>query len=202
MVWRKYFLKKYKQKKQGTWLCMSPVYNVCREGWCSQLGLLAEIALEQAFEASAVACLVLGHLVYGIVDCIEVEGLGCLGDVHLAGACSALGLGTFLQIGLCVPYAVAYELGYPGCMVCLLEGVASERLGDFGIAFAVGLTRHGKVHAYLAALAGEVGLESLHNLVGASLGYADDVLGDVLALALYLGELLTGYTALWTSLGC
>ena len=38
--------------------------------------LLAEVALQQAFERLAVAGLVAGHLVHGVMDGVEVEGLG------------------------------------------------------------------------------------------------------------------------------
>ena len=73
--------------------------------------LLAEVAVEESFEAAAVACFVLCHFVYGVVDGVEVELLcaGC--DAHLVGACSGLGVHALFEVGLCVPNDVAEELG-------------------------------------------------------------------------------------------
>ena len=47
--------------------------------------LLAEVALQQAFESLAMARLVTGHLVHGVVDGVQVQGLGQLGQLELAG---------------------------------------------------------------------------------------------------------------------
>ena len=47
--------------------------------------LLAEVALQQAFERLAVAGLVAGHLMHGVVNGVEVELLGLLGQLKLAG---------------------------------------------------------------------------------------------------------------------
>ena len=49
------------------------------------LELLAEVALQQAFESLAVTRLVAGHLMHGVVDGIEVELLCQLGQLGLAG---------------------------------------------------------------------------------------------------------------------
>ena len=59
-----------------------------------ELQLHVEVALQQALEAAAMTGLVLCHLMDGIVDRIQVQGLCLLGQVHLAGAGTALGLGT------------------------------------------------------------------------------------------------------------
>ena len=45
----------------------------------------AEVTLQQTFEGLAVAGLVAGHLVHGVVDGVQVELLGLLGQVKLAG---------------------------------------------------------------------------------------------------------------------
>ena len=47
---------------------------------------LAEVALQQALESLAVARFVPGHLMHGVVDGIEVELLGLLGQLELAVA--------------------------------------------------------------------------------------------------------------------
>ena len=46
--------------------------------------LLPEIPLQQAGESLAVPGFVAGHLVHGVVDGIQVQGLGALGQVGLA----------------------------------------------------------------------------------------------------------------------
>ena len=47
---------------------------------------LAEVALQQALKGLAVAGLVAGHLVDGVVDGVQVELLGLLGQLKLAVA--------------------------------------------------------------------------------------------------------------------
>ena len=92
-----------------------------------------EVALQQALEAAAVPSLVLGHLMDGIVDGIQVQGLCLLGQVHLAGAGTALGLGTHHQVLLgAVGHDLAQQLGKAGCMVSFLISVALVSLGDLG----------------------------------------------------------------------
>ena len=53
---------------------------------------LSEVSFEEAFESGTVACFVAGHFVDGIVDGVEVLGLGAFGDVGFAGAGSELGV--------------------------------------------------------------------------------------------------------------
>ena len=54
-----------------------------------KVGLLLEVAVVETLEALAVTGLVLGHLVDGVVDGVEVEFLGAACDAHLVlvGAC-------------------------------------------------------------------------------------------------------------------
>ena len=47
--------------------------------------LLAEVALQQAFEGLAVSGFVAGHFMHGVMDGVEVELLGELGELGLAG---------------------------------------------------------------------------------------------------------------------
>ena len=65
-----------------------------------ELQLHVEVALQQALEAAAMTCLVLCHLVDGIMDCIQVQGLCLLGQVHLAGACTALSSARIIRFFL------------------------------------------------------------------------------------------------------
>ena len=64
----------------------------------SQAVGLAKVALEQASESLAVASLVAGHLVHGVVDGIEASGLGALGKIGLAGGGAILGLNAHLEV--------------------------------------------------------------------------------------------------------
>ena len=47
--------------------------------------LLAEVALEQAFESLAMASLVAGHFMHGVMDGVEVKRLGHQSQLELAG---------------------------------------------------------------------------------------------------------------------
>ncbi len=62
-------------------------------------------------------------------------------------------------------------------MFGFFEGVAFEGFGDFGIAFAVGLARHGQIHAYFRAFAVEVGGEVFYHFFVATFCHADFVFG-------------------------
>ena len=46
---------------------------------------LAEVALQETLKGLAVAGLVAGHLVHGVVDGVQVQLLGLLGQLELAG---------------------------------------------------------------------------------------------------------------------
>ena len=59
--------------------------------------ILLEVALQQTLEGAAVTGFVAGHLVHGVVDGVQVQLLGLLGQVHLAGAGTALGVNAHLS---------------------------------------------------------------------------------------------------------
>ncbi len=63
-------------------------------------------------------------------------------------------------------------------MFSFFESIALESLGNFRIAFAVSLTRHGQIHAYFAAFTVEMSEEILDHLFVAAFGYTDLVFGD------------------------
>ena len=52
---------------------------------CFLVVFLAEVALQQALESLAVAGLVAGHLMDGVVDGVKIQRLGALGKIGLAG---------------------------------------------------------------------------------------------------------------------
>ena len=95
------------------------------------------------------------------MDCIEVELLCHLCDVHLAGACAFLGKHSLLDIRLGVPDYFSEHLGEAGGVIGLFESIALESFCNLRIAFAVGLTAHCDVHSDLGAFAHEVVLETL-----------------------------------------
>ena len=146
--------------------------------------LFAEVTLVEALEALAVACFVLGHLVYGIVHGVEVLLLGQASQAHLVLAGTALGVHALVEVGLRVPNHLADQLGELRGVLGLLPGVTLVGLGDLGIALTVGLTAHGQVHAHLGALAHEVVLQTLPELLAGALAVTDLVNGDEIEVAL------------------
>ena len=73
------FLYKMKMKREGTGFPI-PSQKVLIMDF-----QLAEVALQQALESLAMPRLVAGHLVDGVVDGVQVELLGLLGQLELAG---------------------------------------------------------------------------------------------------------------------
>ena len=61
------------------------------------MGLL-EVTLQQALECLAVTGLVPGHLMDGVMDGVQVQGLGLLSQLELAGGGAVLGLDTDGQV--------------------------------------------------------------------------------------------------------
>ena len=167
--------------------------------------LVTEIAVIKAFETFAVTCLVLGHLVNRIVNGIEILLLGNARKVHLAFACAVLGIHALVEVGLGIPYNLAYELCKLGCMLGLLPCVTLEGLGNFGITLTVCLTAHRKVHAHLGALAHEVVLKTLPEFGIRTFAITEFVLGNEIELAavLYnLNELVLLCFAYRALIGC
>ena len=54
--------------------------------------LLAEVALQQALEGAAMSGFVTGHFMHGVVDGVQVQALGQLGQLELAGGGAVLGI--------------------------------------------------------------------------------------------------------------
>ena len=100
--------------------------------------LLAEVALEQSGEGTAVTGLVAGHLVDGVMDGVQVELLGQLGQLGLAGGGAVLGLDAHLEVLLGgVGHDLAEELGELGGVLGLLVGGLLPVQADLGITLAV-----------------------------------------------------------------
>ena len=153
--------------------------------------LILEEPLVETLEASTVTGLVLCHLVNGVVDSVISELLCPAGDGELALAGSALGLGPLLDIGLGIPYNLAQQLGELGCVLCLLESVALEGLGDLGIALPLCPAAHCEIHSHFAALAVEMVVKTLHNFLILNLSITKLVLaGPLETFALHFYELV------------
>ena len=142
------------------------------------LSLVAEVAVEESFETATMAGLVASHLVYGVVDSVEVKFLGTLSNTSLVVASSALSVHALFEVGLRVPYAVAKEFCKFSSVLSLFPSVALERLSNFGIAFAVCLAAHGQVHTNFCTFAHEVVVEVLDHLFVTAFGNAKFVLGN------------------------
>ena len=169
-------------------------------------GLFLEITVIEALEALAVASLVLGHLVNGVVDGIPALGLGILGNAELVLASASLGVHAFLKVGLGVPNNVAEKFSKLGSMLSLFPSIATEGISHLGIALAIGLTAHGQILTDLGALALPMCIQVLDHLLihAILLGDADDVFLYELESALLFNKLLelrSGYATLWATLG-
>ncbi len=131
---------------------------------------LLKVTLVESHEAGAVAGFVFCHFVNGVVGGVHTGSLGVLGNAELVLASALLGCDASLEVGLGVAENIAEQLSELAGVLCLLKSIALEGLGYLGIALAVGLTAHGKIHAYLTALAGEMVLKVFdHLLVGSFL---------------------------------
>ena len=128
---------------------------------------------------------VLGHFVNGVVDGVIAQLLGLGGNGQFAFAGAGFGLVALLEVGLGVPHHLADELGELGGVLGLFESVALEGLGNFRIAFALGLAAHRKVHAHFGAFGLEVMLQAGPYLRVAALGYAQYMLTGPLGLVAF-----------------
>ena len=103
------------------------------------------------------------HFVNSVVDGVISEFLCTGGKIQFALACTCFGICPLLEVCLGGPDNLSEKLGELGGVLCLLKGIAPECGGDSGIALAVCLAAHGKVHSNFCALSVEVVAESLHD---------------------------------------
>lgn len=95
--------------------------------------LFLEISVVESLESGAVACLVLAHLVYGVVDCVKVVLLCEPCDAEFVFACAVLCIHPLLDIGLGVPYALSEELSKFCSMLSLFPCISLEGLCNLDI---------------------------------------------------------------------
>ena len=133
----------------------------------------------------------------GVMDGVQVQGLGLLGQLELAGGGAVLGLDTDGQVLLGGGGDnLAQQLGELGSVLSLFPGGLLPVQADLGIALAVSGTGHSQIHTDLSALAGEVLPQALLDLLGGVLGHADDMLSSPAHLAAgLLNELGAGALA-------
>ncbi len=110
-----------------------PFYSLCRK---RNVQLVREVSLQQAIEASAMAGLILSHLMNGVMDCIVAQFLRALCDLQLAFASARLSLCTHLDVLLgAVGNYFAEQLCELRSMLCLFECISLERFRNLRIAF-------------------------------------------------------------------
>ena len=81
------------------------------------------------------AGLVPGHLVHGVMDGVQAQLLGLLGQLELAGGGAVLGVNTHLQVLLGgVGHDLAQQLGELGSVLSLFIGGLLPVQTDLGIA--------------------------------------------------------------------
>ena len=147
--------------------------------------------------------LVASHLVDGVVDGVETFFLCPLGKLKFALGGAILGIHTHLKVLLGrVGQNFAEELRELGGVLRLLKGSLLPISADLGITLAVRNARHRKVHTYLAALAFKIGLQAVINILGATLGNAENVLRRPSEGIIFLfAELTARHFALGAKLG-
>jgi hypothetical protein len=154
--------------------------------------LFAEIPVIETLEAAAVAGFVLAHLMYRVMDGIQIELLGQCCQLFLAGAGTMLGIYAHLQILLgAVREDFAQKLCELGSMLCFFPGVALEVLGNLRLAFPISLAAHGQIHAPLGAFACEVHAQAFDDAGIYVLGNTDAVLVSKDQIARLLSEFLS-----------
>ena len=129
---------------------------------------------------------------YGVVDRIEIQRLGTLSQIELAGGSAVLSINAHLQVLL---GGVGYDLAQQLCELCsvlsFLECSLLPVQADLRIALAVCNAGHCQIHTNLRALALEVSTQVSHDVLRSALCNAYNVLGSPGLFASLLLELLS-----------
>ena len=100
--------------------------------------ILAEVSLKQTSKCFSVSCLVSCHLMYSVMDCIEVRSLCTLCEVGLASGSTVLCLYAHLKVLLgAVSNDFTEELCKFCCMLSLFVSCLLPVETDFRIALSV-----------------------------------------------------------------
>ena len=133
---------------------LPPAGNVpaSRAAFRDEHGLLIEVPFQQSFERAAMSRFVLGHFVHGVVDGVEVQSLGLLGELELAGGGAVFGFHADAEVlGGGGGDDLAQQLGELGGVLGLFERGGLPVFGDLRVTFAGGGAGNGgagdgKVH--------------------------------------------------------
>ncbi len=123
------------------------------------------------------SCLVLAHLVNGVMDGIEILLFSASSEILLACASASLSLNTHFEVllrGVCE--YLTKELCELGSMLCLFMRSLLIIQSDLRISLTESDSGHSQVHADFGALAVEVSLQILDDLRIYALCDADNVL--------------------------
>ena len=157
---------------------------------------VAEVALEQTGEGFSMSRLIASHFMHGVVDGVQVQLLGQLGQFELAGGRAVLGVNAHFEVLLGgVGHDFAQQLCELRCVLGLFVSGLLPVQADLRITLAVRDTSHRQIHADLGALALEVLAETLNDLFRRALRNADDVLGSPGTLAAHLVKLAARHLA-------
>ena len=158
--------------------------------------LLPEIPLQQTLEGLAVAGFIAGHFMHGVVDGIQAELLGLLGQVGLALGGAVFSFHADAQVFLGAGgNHLAQQLGELRGVLGFLKRGGLPVFGDLRIAFPGSGAAHGQVHADFGAFAFEVGAQAGLDLFRNVLGDADHMLGRPGHFAFLFDEFGTGNLA-------
>ena len=122
---------------------------------------LPEIPLQQACESLAMPGFVAGHFMHGVMDGVQAQLLGLLGQVGLALGGAVLGFHTDAQVFLRAGGDnLAQQLGELGSVLRFFKSGGLPVFGDFRIPFTGSGAAHGQVHADFGAFAFKVGAQT------------------------------------------
>ena len=146
---------------------------------CPFYAFLFEVSLQQTLQSLAVASFVASHLVDGVVDGVEVESLGFLGQLGLAGGGAVFGGNAHFEVLLgAVGHNFTEKLGKLGGVLRFFVSGFFPVKGDFRVTLSGGDARHGEVHTDFGAFTVEVGAEAFFDFFRHILGDADNMLGS------------------------
>ena len=129
----------------------------------------------------------------GVMDRIQIQLFCLLGKSGLAGGGAVLSVDTHLQVLLGgIGEDFAQKLSKLGGVLGFFQSCSVIVITDFGITFTESLSGHGQIHAYFAALTGEVLAETLNDLFGSTLCNTDNMLSGPGQILCLLGEFLAG----------
>ena len=141
------------------------------------------------------------HFVNRVVDGVIAQFLGFGGNCQLALAGTGFRHHSLVQVGLGVPDNLSEELGELGCVLCLLESVALEGIGNLRVSLALRLAAHCQVHSNLGAFSVEVVTQALHYFLVFYYSVLEVVLtGPAEAVVHYFNEFFFLCAALGTEL--